>query len=64
MKNHIRGVNDDIAKGDFSLVNQWRKDNIWSVASTRSTPEIMAAATGEPLNAAHFIAHLKARYGA
>ena len=56
-------VNDDIARGDFSFVNQWRKDNIWSVASTKSTPQIMRDATGEALNAAHFITHLKARYG-
>ncbi len=56
-------VNEEIAKGDFEIVNTWRRDNIWSVASTKSTPEIMTAATGEPLNAKHFIAHLEARYG-
>ncbi len=56
-------VNDDIAHGNFETVNSWRRDNIWSVASTKSTPEIMTAATGEPLNAAHFITHLEARYG-
>jgi carboxypeptidase Taq len=56
-------VNDEIAQGNFETVNTWRRDNIWSVASTKSTPEIMTAATGEPLNAAHFIAHLEARYG-
>ena len=56
-------VNEEIANGNFSGVNSWRRDNIWSVASTKSTPEIMKAATGEPLNAAHFIDHLKARYG-
>jgi carboxypeptidase Taq len=56
-------VNDEIAKGDFQTVNNWRRDNIWSVASTKSMPEIMTAATGEPLNAAHFIAHLEGRYG-
>lgn len=56
-------VNAEIAGGNFETVNTWRRDNIWSVASTRSTPEIMTAATGEPLNAKHFIAHLEARYG-
>jgi carboxypeptidase Taq len=56
-------VNDEIANGNFETVNTWRRDNIWSVASTKSTPEILEAATGEPLNAAHFIAHLEARYG-
>ena len=57
-------INQDIARGDFSTVNTWRKDNIWTVASTKSTPEIMRDATGEPLNAMYFITHLKARYGA
>lgn len=56
-------VNNEIARGSFDTVNNWRRDHIWSVASTKSTPDIMTAATGEPLNAAHFIAHLEARYG-
>jgi carboxypeptidase Taq len=57
-------VNDEIARGDFSTVNNWRRENIWSVASTKSTPDIMQAATGEPLNAEYFIGHLKERYSA
>ncbi|MCA3561788.1 MAG: carboxypeptidase M32 [Aestuariivirga sp.] len=51
-----------IAKGDFSGINVWRKENIWSKASMLSTPEIMRQATGEPLNAKYFEAHLKRRY--
>jgi carboxypeptidase Taq len=51
-----------IARGDFSGINAWRKEHIWSKASTLSTPEIMARATGEPLNAKYFEAHLRARY--
>lgn len=51
-----------VAKGDFSGINVWRKQNIWSKASMLSTPEIMRHATGEPLNAKYFEAHLKQRY--
>jgi carboxypeptidase Taq len=51
-----------VARGDFAAINDWRNKNIWSKASMLSTPEIMRQATGEPLNAAHFEAHLKARY--
>lgn len=51
-----------IARGDFSAINAWRKANIWSKASMLSTPEIMRQATGEPLNAKYFEAHLKNRY--
>ena len=51
-----------VAKGDFSAINAWRKEHIWQKASTLSTPEIMAQATGEPLNARYFEEHLKRRY--
>ncbi|KQZ14698.1 peptidase M32 [Mesorhizobium sp. Root554] len=53
----------DLEKGDFTAVNDWRRDHIWSQASRWSTPELMQRATGEKLNAAHFIAHLRERYG-
>ena len=51
-----------VARGDFTAINGWRKENIWSKASILSTPEIMAQATGEPLNAKYFEAHLRQRY--
>jgi len=51
-----------IARGDFAAINGWRKEHIWSKASMLSTPEIMRLATGEPLNAKYFEAHLRRRY--
>lgn len=57
-------VDDEIARGHFETVNAWRCDKIWSQASRWSTPELLERATGEKLNAAHFTAHLKKRYGA
>ncbi len=51
-----------IAQGNFHAINAWRREHIWSKASTLPTPEIMRQATGEPLNARYFEAHLKARY--
>jgi len=56
-------ADDELAQGDFEAVNGWRRDNIWSQASRWSTPELMRRATGEPLNAGHFIRHLEQRYG-
>jgi carboxypeptidase Taq len=56
-------ANDDIAQGDFTVVNDWRKRHIWSKASSASTPKLLQQATGETLNAKFFIAHLKQRYG-
>ena len=56
-------ANEEIAKGDFAFTTEWRRKNIWEKASTASTPELMREATGEPLNAKYFIAHVKQRYG-
>ncbi len=55
-------VNDDMRKGNFHSVNDWRRKNIWSKASTLSTPELMRQATGETLQAKYFTAHLQRRY--
>jgi carboxypeptidase Taq len=55
-------VRADIARGDFSGVNQWRSDKIWSQGSRYSTPDLITRATGEPLNANVFKAHLRQRY--
>ena len=55
-------VSDDIRKGNFSGINEWRHKNIWSKASTLSTPELMRAATGETLQAKYFTEHLRKRY--
>ncbi len=56
-------IDEEIARGHFETVNDWRRKNIWSQASRWSTPELLERATGEKLNAAHFTTHLKKRYG-
>jgi carboxypeptidase Taq len=56
-------TDDAIARGDFSAVNEWRRERIWSQGSRWSTPELMQRATGGKLDARHFIAHLQKRYG-
>lgn len=60
----LPSVEEDMAKGRFDAVNDWRREKIWSQGSRWSTPELLERATGERLNAAHFTAHLKKRYGA
>jgi carboxypeptidase Taq len=57
-------VEEDVAAGNFQTINDWRRDRIWSQASRGSTPEILERATGETLNATHFMEHLRRRYGA
>lgn len=51
-----------IGAGDLRPVFDWLRDNIWRQASRYETGELMRRATGEPLNPAHFRAHLEARY--
>jgi len=55
-------INDDVRRGDFSSVNQWRHEKIWSRASTLSTADLIGEATGEALSVTHFTTHLKRRY--
>jgi carboxypeptidase Taq len=54
---------EDMRRGRFEAINQWRRDHIWNEASRWSTPELMRRATGQPLEAKYFIAHLERRYG-
>ena len=56
-------ASDDLAEGRFDPVNDWRRERIWSQGSRWSTPDLLERATGEKLNAAHFISHLRQRYG-
>lgn len=58
----IDQLQSKIAAGDLSDLFHWLNDNIWSKGSLLSTEELMVAATGEPLNARYFKAHLERRY--
>jgi carboxypeptidase Taq len=51
-----------IAAGDLAPVFDWLRDNIWTQASRWPTDELVLRASGEPLNPAHFKAHLERRY--
>ncbi|QND55046.1 carboxypeptidase M32 (plasmid) [Phyllobacterium sp. 628] len=57
-------ADSDLAKGNFTAINDWRREKLWSRGSRWSTPELLERATGEKLNAKHFIGHLRSRYGA
>jgi carboxypeptidase Taq len=64
MQRDLPDLGEDMRRGDFSRINSWRREKIWREASNRSTPDLMIFATGEPLRAEYFEAHLRARYGA
>ncbi|MBL8577746.1 MAG: carboxypeptidase M32 [Mesorhizobium sp.] len=63
LKREHASVDDDLSKGRFDAVNDWRQTHIWSQASRWSTPELMERATGEKLSARYFTEHLRQRYG-
>ncbi len=53
-----------IAKGDFSPLVGWMRENLHARGSSGTTDELLTAATGRPLGTDAFKAHLQARYAA
>lgn len=51
-----------IERLEFSPVFNWLSENIWSKASSLTYDDLIVEATGEKLNPAYFVDHLKARY--
>jgi carboxypeptidase Taq len=51
-----------IEQGNFTTINAWLKDTIWSKASLLTTQELMHEATGKSLDPADFKRHLERRY--
>ena len=52
----------EIAAGEFQPLLNWLRAHVHAKASSLSTDELMTEATGRPLEAAPFLAHLRARY--
>ncbi|MEC7943842.1 MAG: carboxypeptidase M32, partial [Pseudomonadota bacterium] len=52
-----------ISRGDFGLLVGWMRNNIHATGSSRTSNDILLAATGKPLGADDFKAHLQERYG-
>ncbi len=62
MRRAMPDLDARIGRGDLAAVFDWLRDNIWLQASRWSTDDLARRASGEPLNPAHFKAHLEARY--
>jgi carboxypeptidase Taq len=62
MRRAMPDLDARIGAGDLAPVFTWLRDNIWTQASRWTTDELAVRASGEPLNPAHFQAHLRARY--
>jgi carboxypeptidase Taq len=61
-KSAVPGMLEAIERGDFAPLLGWLRANVHQKASSASTDDLLAAATGAPLGAAAFEAHLGARY--
>jgi carboxypeptidase Taq len=62
MRRAMPDLDARIARGELGVVFDWLRENIWSQASRWATDELARRASGEPLNPAHFKAHLERRY--
>ena len=62
MRRAMPDIDQRIGAGELTPVFNWLRDNIWHQASRWTTDELAQRASGEPLNPAHFKAHLQARY--
>jgi carboxypeptidase Taq len=51
-----------IGRGDFAPLLAWLRQHVHTKASRFATGEIIAAATGRPLDAATYETHLETRY--
>ena len=62
MRRETPDLDARIARGELGVVFDWLRSRIWNEGSRWETPELVRRASGEPLNPAHFQAHLRARY--
>jgi len=56
------GLEDGLARGDFGPLVGWLRREIHERASVDGTQAVVAAATGRPLDATAYAAHLRTRY--
>lgn len=62
MKKEMPGLEDDIEKGDFSVINKWLGDKIYRHGRTMSAEEIIEKACGSGLDSSAFMGYLKNKY--
>jgi len=55
-------IREELRQGRFKTLLQWLNDNVHGKGSLLSQDELFTAATGEKLNAAHYMSHLSRRY--
>jgi carboxypeptidase Taq len=61
-KSAVPGVLDGIRAGDFSPLDGWLREKVWSQGSFLETDALLKNATGAPLGTEAFERHLEERY--
>jgi carboxypeptidase Taq len=61
-KNFHPGFEQQIRMGDFQLLNNWLRENVYSRGSLLSVDDLLTKITGNSLKIEHFIEHIKNRY--
>jgi carboxypeptidase Taq len=62
MRREVPALDASIGRGELEVAFDWLQSRIWSQGSRWETAELARRASGEPLNVAHFKAHLLGRY--
>ncbi len=63
LKKEIPDIEEQIAKGNMTILREWLREKIHKYGKTESSDEIMRRVTGESLNIKHYINYLKDKYG-
>ena len=56
------GIEDDIAKGEFSRLIGWLRTHVHERGSSVDMQTLLTEATGQPLTLEPYLAHLQRRY--
>eukprot|EP00624_Nannochloropsis_granulata_P006668 evm.model.NODE_50279_length_19378_cov_37.169006.1 len=64
-RKEIDGLEGQIGQGQFKGLREWLRERVHVRGSVcESMDELLVSVTGEPLNPAYFVRHLKDKYGA
>lgn len=58
----LPSLDQDIARGDLGRLFNWQKEKVWGMGQQLPFAELVVHATGRPLSADAFLAHLERRY--
>lgn len=62
MSKAVPDAQEHIAALNFEPIFSWLSENIWQKGRSLSYAELLTQATGEPLNSAFFLNHIRSRY--